>query len=668
MSAPTTPSPVDRENPWPGLVPFTEAQHALFFGRDSEAQELVQRVERKLITVLFGQSGLGKSSLLQAGVFPRLRSAGYLPVYFRLDHNLSAAPPAEQLKALIARATAEAGTWTRPGSATAGETLWEFFHHRDDRLCAADGKFLTPVLVLDQFEELFTLGAAGDETRARVQGFLAEMADLVENRPPAAFEARLEAGTADVEAFDFTRSDYRILLSLREDYLPHLEGLKAAMPSVMQNRQRLTRLTGSQALDAVSMPAPGLVTAEVARAIVAFVSGRSDPDLAEVEPALLSLVCRELNIRRIVTGAPVIEAGLLEGSRSTILVEFYERTLSDQPPAVRAFVEDELLTESGHRENVALERAQRRLAAAGADPGALDALVDRRLLHIEERLDVRRVELTHDVLCGVVRASRDARHGREREAAAERQLRGANRALWRARWAAALLVGLFVAVWLDLHSMSERALRRQAQDLNAVITGVRGYYSKNVVSRILASPGTTRVVHNYAEIPGAIPIPATLSLELGRVVSENQSNIAYRFVSDFPFKGRAPHSLDEFETGALRSRRENPKQELVSVKRTMLSDQVRLITPVIMTEGCVKCHNSHPDSPKRDWKVGDVRGIQEVVVNQPIAKNLMGFRFLTIYAMFAGAFGFVLIGVQRHQASSEQAGTVPPRAPRRRDS
>jgi hypothetical protein len=176
------------------------------------------------------------------------------------------------------------------------------------------------------------------------------------------------------------------------------------------------------------------------------------------------------------------------------------------------------------------------------------------------------------------------------------------------------------------------------------------------------------VVHNYAEIPGAIPIPATLSLELGRVVSENQSNIAYRFVSDFPFKGRAPHSLDEFETGALRSLRENPKQELVSVKRTMLSDQVRLITPVIMTEGCVKCHNSHPDSPKRDWKVGDVRGIQEVVVNQPIAKNLMGFRFLTIYAMFAGAFGFVLIGVQRHQASSEQAGTVPPRAPRRRDS
>jgi hypothetical protein len=657
VTVPPPVSPVERENPWPGLAPYTEAQRARFFGRDNEAHDLVQRVERKILTVLFGQSGLGKSSLLQAGVFPRLRAAGYCPVYFRLDHGGGAAPPAEQLKTLVSRATAEAGAWTRPGISAPGETIWEFFHHRDDRLCAADGRFLTPVLVLDQFEELFTLGVAADEARVRAQVFLDELADLVENRPPAAFEARLESGTADVEAFDFTRSDYRVLLSLREDYLPHLEGLKATMPSVMQNRQRLTRLGGLKALDAVAKPTPDLVTGEVARAIVTFVSGCSDLDVAEVEPALLSLVCRELNFRRITMGATAIEADLLEGSRATILEEFYERALSDQPPAVRAFVEDELLTESGYRETVALERAQKRLDATGVDPSALDALVDRRLLRIDERLDVRRVELTHDVLCGVVKASRDARQERERDAATQRQLRGANRALWRARWAAALLVGLLVAVWLDLHSMSERALLRQAEDINAVITGVRAYYTSNVVDRVLASPGSTKVVHNYADIPGAIPIPATLSLELGPVVSKHQANIDYRFVSDYPFKNRAPHHLDEFEVGALDSLRENSNQELVRVTRTMLSDNVRLITPVIMTAGCVKCHNSHPDSPKRDWKVGDVRGIQEVVVTQRIAKNLLGFKFLTIYTIFAAASGFGLVAVQRRQASVDQAGS-----------
>jgi hypothetical protein len=89
----------------------------------------------------------------------------------------------------------------------------------------------------------------------------------------------------------------------------------------------------------------------------------------------------------------------------------------------------------------------------------------------------------------------------------------------------------------------------------------------------------------------------------------------------------------------------------------MLSDNVRLITPVIMTAGCVKCHNSHPDSPKRDWKVGDVRGIQEVVVTQRIAKNLLGFKFLTIYTIFAAASGFGLVAVQRRQASVDQAGS-----------
>jgi adenylate cyclase len=102
-----------------------------------------------------------------------------------------------------------------------------------------------------------------------------------------------------------------------------------------------------------------------------------------------------------------------------------------------------------------------------------------------------------------------------------------------------LLAGLPLVVWLDVRNLTEKALLRQANDLNAVVTGVRAYYASNVVGRVLASPGSTQVVHNYETIPGAIPIPATLSLELGRVISAQQQNISYRFVSDFPFKTRA---------------------------------------------------------------------------------------------------------------------------------
>jgi len=219
---------------------------------------------------------------------------------------------------------------------------------------------------------------------------------------------------------------------------------------------------------------------------------------------------------------------------------------------------------------------------------------------------------------------------------------------------ALLLAALPVAVWLDLKNLTEAALRRQANDLNSVVTSVRSYYASNVVGRILAHPGTTQVVHNYETIPGAIPIPATLSLELGKVISEQQQNIGYRFVSDFPFKNRAPHQLDDFEKTALQSLRDNPDQKIVQAASSMFSDHVRLIAPVIMAPACVSCHNVHPESPKRDWKVGDVRGIQEVAITQPIAANIFSFKYLLAYFALAAISGLSFLVMQRRQSAQIQ--------------
>jgi class 3 adenylate cyclase len=215
---------------------------------------------------------------------------------------------------------------------------------------------------------------------------------------------------------------------------------------------------------------------------------------------------------------------------------------------------------------------------------------------------------------------------------------------------AALLGGLPVAVWLDLQDIADNALRTQAGDLNSILSSVRGYYATNVVGRVLASPGSTQVVHNYMDVPGAIPIPATLSLELGDVVSAQQSSVAYRFISDFPFKGRAPHVMDGFERNALASLRQNPNPPIADVSASLFSDRVRLIAPIVMGATCVSCHNTHPDSPKRDWKVGDVRGIQEVTISQPIAANMFSFKYLLIYFLFTAGVGFAFIAMQRRQS------------------
>jgi class 3 adenylate cyclase len=217
-----------------------------------------------------------------------------------------------------------------------------------------------------------------------------------------------------------------------------------------------------------------------------------------------------------------------------------------------------------------------------------------------------------------------------------------------------LLAALPLAVWLDLKNLADAALRRQAGDLNSVISSVRAYYASNVVGRVLAHPGATQVVHNYETIPGAIPIPATLSLELGKVISEQQQNISYRFVSDFPFKNRAPHQLDDFEKASLQSLRDNPDQKIVDAANSLFSDRVRLIAPVIMGPACVSCHNVHPESPKHDWKVGDVRGIQEVAITQPIAANIFSFKYLLAYFALAAISGASFLAMQRRQAMQIQ--------------
>ena len=503
-------STVDERHPWLGLDSFTEETRGFFYGRDDEVAELARRVQRKLLTVLFGQSGLGKTSILRAGLVPRLRNHGYCPIYVRIAYSSDAPEPGEQIKQTILQTARHAGQWTQAGVAAAGESLWEFLHHRDDVLVNDAGQTLIPLIIFDQFEEIFTLAQSDEAGRGRAARFIEDLADLVENRPPRELEARLETDDSAAERFDFARGDYRVLISLREDYLAQLESLKSQMPSVTQNRLRLAPMTGKQGLEAVMRPGKGLVSQEVAEAIVRFVSGGSEIANAEVEPSLLSLICRELNDTRIAQGRDEISLELLAGSRDSILGNFYERALADQPPAVRRIIEDELLTESGFRENLAEETLRTHFAAAGASADSLPTLVNRRLLRVEERLDMRRVELTHDVLCGVVKASRDVRHEREARENTEKMLAeqreraaAARRAMVRARQVAAgcavLAVGAIVAAGFAYWS-TQRAKRAEtvAQQSRVQAETLLGYLTAEL-ARELENSGRLEMIASLAK-------------------------------------------------------------------------------------------------------------------------------------------------------------------------
>src|ERR1700722_17507079 len=93
------PSELSKQNPWPGLRAFGENDVDFFFGREREAAELFSLVQRSPVVVLYGQSGLGKTSLLQAGLFPRLKALDFFPVRVRFDHGDDALPLAQQITA-----------------------------------------------------------------------------------------------------------------------------------------------------------------------------------------------------------------------------------------------------------------------------------------------------------------------------------------------------------------------------------------------------------------------------------------------------------------------------------------------------------------------------------------------------------------------------------------
>ncbi len=229
-----------------------------------------------------------------------------------------------------------------------------------------------------------------------------------------------------------------------------------------------------------------------------------------------------------------------------------------------------------------------------------------------------------------------------------------SRPYWLIIMVMAALLGLVGSVWLDLRNLSDENLRRQATSLNGIISSVRSYYATNVVGRVVSSDTRTQALHNYLDVPGAIPIPATLSLELGAAIGASEGDVVYRFVSDYPFKNRPPHNLSLFEMDALSQFRQGTgaPELLIRSSGNVWDRQMTLATPVIMAGACVSCHNTHPESLKTDWKVGDVRAIQSVRVRQPVTLNILSFKWLLIYFLVAGTVGMLFAAMQYRLASS----------------
>ncbi len=198
-----------------------------------------------------------------------------------------------------------------------------------------------------------------------------------------------------------------------------------------------------------------------------------------------------------------------------------------------------------------------------------------------------------------------------------------------------LLLGLPIVVYTTLSRHAATESLSDARDLSRVISEMRTYYATNVAGRIQDHAGPVTLTDHFRDVPGGIPIPATLSIELGEAITANALNnsLAFAFVSDAPFRTRQRPGLDAFQQEALALFRDQPQRQDFwrQVEGPNGVTQLRLAIPVVMQASCVACHNGHPDSPVRTWKVGDVRGLQDIAVELSVTGQASDSVWLGLY-------------------------------------
>jgi tetratricopeptide (TPR) repeat protein len=436
---------------YPGTGPFGPEDAALFFGRKRETEELYLRILSVPLLLQFGKSGLGKTSLLQAGLFPLLRAKPFLPVMIRLND------PSESLTDAVARSIRESviNEGVDVGDAN-GSGLWELLATttawREDLL-------LTPVLVFDQFEEVFTL-----RDQAFRDELAAELGRLATGTPPE----RLRGAPLD-------RPDVKLLISLKETHLGELEQFSARIPRLFQERLRLKPLSESEAADAVVNPAmlqdsvywtkPFTYDDHTLDAMLAYLKGRSDV----IEPFQLQLLCQHaegIAQRKESTQSEPVTLTMndFKGSNAfgVVLENFYRDVLSRiSSPAERKraaeLCEDGLLGSAGQR--LMLEKKQI-LSDYGISENTLDVLSRERLVREERRMESTFYELSHDRLAESVYAARSAKLPKS-----------VRRALWASGVAALLIVALLIVAILLTSNRTVQKERDSAENLLGFLLG-----------------------------------------------------------------------------------------------------------------------------------------------------------------------------------------------------
>lgn len=347
---------LSRDRPYKFLDYYTERDASLFFGREQEVDAICSQILAHRSFILHGRSGVGKSSILRAGLMPKLKAQGHRVFVLR-----SFTDPVHQMVNMLSDACG-----VDPARAN-GAGLLDLIGRQDD------GRYV--IFFLDQFEEFFSLLA--EEAR---RNFLSVAGQLAGGILPV-----------------------RVVFALREDLLAEMSQLKLAIPEIFHHEYRLKRLSRTQAELAITGPARSVGCHYEAQLVDRLLVDIGDT--GGVDPPQLQIVCDNLYDSRDETGAISLEAYARLGGAAQILAGYLERVLrrfnADDLQATKRILSS-LISEDGQRLVLKAGEVEARIGNRCADDPApkllVEELVAARVLRRRRQDGAAWIELAHDFL------------------------------------------------------------------------------------------------------------------------------------------------------------------------------------------------------------------------------------------------------------------------------
>lgn len=176
-----------------------------------------------------------------------------------------------------------------------------------------------------------------------------------------------------------------------------------------------------------------------------------------------------------------------------------------------------------------------------------------------------------------------------------------------------VLAALIAIVPQNLEQRLLQDVEASARNSVEQLKSLRSYYTQNIVQAVISDPEISASTQ-HKDINGVIPVPATFLHDISGVMSSDDAK--YELYSPYPFRARQGRALDDFGQRAWDALNKQADATYTELTKQNGRDVVRVgVADTLNAQACVACHNSHPDSPKTDWQLGDVRGVLEVSVD-----------------------------------------------------